>query len=66
MCSCGYAGCAMICMFWASKFCQFDALVSSLSTLQTPSRHVCEGCILRKMQRASLPKDGSLWVVGKL
>jgi len=39
---------------------QKSKMVSSLPTLQAPSRHVCEGCILGKMQRASFPKDGSV------
>jgi len=42
-------------------------MVSSLPCLQAPSRHVCEDCILGKMQRASFLKDGSVWAaVGKL
>ena len=28
--------------------------------LEAPPKHVCEGCILGKMQRASFPKDGSM------
>jgi len=45
---------------------QKSKMVSSLPTLQVPSRHVCEGCILGKMQRAFFPKDGSVRAVGKL
>jgi len=38
---------------------QKSEMVSSLPTLQqAPSRHVCEGYILGKMQRASFPEDG--------
>ena len=46
---------------------QKSEMVSSLPTLQqAPSRHVCEGYILGKMQRASFPKDGSMRALGKL
>ena len=33
-------------------------MVSSMPKLEAPSKHVCEGCVLRKMQRSSFPKDG--------
>ena len=39
---------------------QKSEMVSSLPKLEAPSKHVCEGCILGKMQRSSFPKDGSL------
>ena len=35
-------------------------MVSLLPRLEAPPKHVCEGCILGKMQRASFPKDGSV------
>ena len=37
---------------------QKSEMVSSLPKLEAPVKHVCEGCILGKMQRASFPKDG--------
>jgi len=45
---------------------QKSEMVSSLPTLQVPSRHVCEGCILGKIQHASFPKDGFMQAVSKL
>ena len=39
---------------------QKSEMVSSLPKLEAPVKHVCEGCILDKMQRASYPKDGSV------
>ena len=52
---------------FASLLClqKFD-MVSSLPPLQAPLKHVCEGCILGKMQRSSFPKDGSVRAVCKL
>ena len=41
-------------------------MVSSLPKLEAPVKHVCEGCILGKMQRASFPKDGSVRAERKL
>ena len=41
-------------------------MVSSLPILKAPKKHVCEGCILQKIQRASFPKDGSVRVERKL
>ena len=41
-------------------------MVSSLFILKAPEKHVCEGCILGKMQRASFPKDGSVRAERKL
>ena len=38
---------------------QKSEIVSLLPRLESPSKHVCEGYILGKMQRASFPKDGS-------
>ena len=35
-------------------------MVSSLPKLEAPVKHVCEGCILGKMQHDSFPKDGSV------
>ena len=35
-------------------------MVSSLPKLEAPVKHVCEGCILGKMQHASFPKDESI------
>ena len=34
--------------------------VNALLDLETPSKHVCEGCILG---RQVLKKDGAVWVV---
>ena len=45
---------------------QKSDMVSSLPPLQAPLKHVCEGCILGKMQRSSFPKDGSVRAVRKL
>ena len=41
-------------------------IVSSLPKLETPSKHVCEGCILGKMQCSSFPKDGQVRADRKL
>ncbi|KAH7297149.1 hypothetical protein KP509_26G056000 [Ceratopteris richardii] len=41
-------------------------MVSSLPKLEAPGKHVCEGCILGKMQRSSFPKDGSVRATQKL
>ena len=41
-------------------------MVSSLPKLEAPVKHVCEGCILGKMQCASFPKDGSIRAECKL
>ena len=41
-------------------------MVASFPLLEAPSKHVCEGCILGKMQRSSFPKDGSVWATRKL
>ncbi|MCO5550454.1 hypothetical protein L7F22_003941 [Adiantum nelumboides] len=38
---------------------KFD-MVASLPPLEAPIKHVCEGCILGKMQRSKFPKDGSV------
>jgi len=45
---------------------QKSQMVSSLPHLEAPPKHVCEGCILGKMQRASFPKDGSVRAECKL
>ena len=45
---------------------QKSDMVSSLPPLQALLKHVCEGCILGKMQRSSFLKDGSVRVVSKL
>ena len=45
---------------------QKSEMVSSLPKLETPSKHVCEGCILGKMQRSSFPKDGQVRADKKL
>ena len=45
---------------------QKSEMVSSLPKLETPSKHVCEGCILGKMQHSSFPKDGQLRADRKL
>ena len=45
---------------------QKSEMVSSLPKLEAPVKHVCEGCILGKMQRASFPKDGSVRAERKL
>ena len=45
---------------------QKSEMVSLLPRLESPSKHVCEGCILGKMQRASFPKDGSVRAAHKL
>ncbi|RYA37643.1 hypothetical protein DD603_24250, partial [Enterobacter cloacae complex sp. 2DZ2F2B] len=34
-------------------------MVAPLPPLEAPVKHVCEGCILGKMQRSRFPKDGS-------
>ena len=39
---------------------QKSEMVSLLPRLEAPPKHVCEGCNLGKMQRASFPKDGSV------
>ena len=41
-------------------------MVASLPPLEAPLKHVCEGCILGKMQRSSFPKDGSVRATRKL
>ena len=41
-------------------------MVSMLPHIEAPPKHVCEGCILGKMQRASFPKDGFVRVECKL
>ena len=41
-------------------------MVSSLPSCKAPEKHVCEGCILGKMQRASFPIDGSIIAERKL
>ena len=41
-------------------------MVSSLPKLETPRKHVCEGCILGKMQRSSFIKDGLVRATRKL
>ena len=41
-------------------------MVPSLPKLQAPWKHVCEGCILGKMQRSSFPKYGSVRATQKL
>ena len=42
---------------FASLLClQKLEMVSSFPKLETPSKHVCEGCILSKMQHSSFPK----------
>ena len=41
-------------------------MMSSLPKLEAPSKHVCEGYILGKMQRSSFPKDGLVRVACKL
>ncbi|MCO5573108.1 hypothetical protein L7F22_026873 [Adiantum nelumboides] len=33
-------------------------MVASLPSLEAPVKHVCEGCILGKMQHSKFPKDG--------
>ncbi|MCO5603216.1 hypothetical protein L7F22_057363 [Adiantum nelumboides] len=39
---------------------QKSDMVASLLPLEAPIKHVCEGCILGKMQRSKFPKDGSV------
>ena len=34
-------------------------MVQDMSFLEMPPKHVCEGCVLGKMQRFAFPKDGS-------
>ena len=41
-------------------------MVFGLPHLETPVKHVCEGCVLGKMQRLSFPKDGSVGAARKL
>jgi transposase InsO family protein len=45
---------------------QKSEMVSSLPKLEAPRKHVCEGCILGKMQRSSFPKDGTVRATKKL
>ena len=45
---------------------QKSEMVSSMPKLEAPSKHVCEGCILGKMQRSLFPKDGSIRANRKL
>ena len=45
---------------------QKSDMVASLPPLEAPLKHVCEGCILGKMQRSLFPKDGSIWATCKL
>ena len=45
---------------------QKSDMVASLPLLEAPLKHVCEGCILGKMQRSSFPKDGSVQATRKL
>ena len=45
---------------------QKSEMVSSLPKLEAPVKHVCEGCILGKMQCSSFSKDGSVRDVQKL
>ena len=35
-------------------------LVDALLDLETPPKHVCEGCILGKMHRKAFKKDGAV------
>ncbi|KAH7421780.1 hypothetical protein KP509_13G075100 [Ceratopteris richardii] len=52
---------------FASLLCpQKSEMVSSLPKLEAPGKHVCEGCILGKIQRSSFPKDVSVWATQKL
>lgn len=44
--------------FASLLYLQKSVMVSSLPPLESPVKHVCEGCILGKMQQASFPKDG--------
>ncbi|MCO5555332.1 hypothetical protein L7F22_008878 [Adiantum nelumboides] len=39
---------------------QNSDMIASLPPLEAPVKHVCEGCILGKMQRSKFPKDGSV------
>ncbi|MCO5612030.1 hypothetical protein L7F22_066292 [Adiantum nelumboides] len=39
---------------------QKSVMVASLPPLEAPVKHVCEGCILGKMQRSKFPQDGSV------
>ena len=41
-------------------------MVMLLPNLKALEKHVCEGCILEKMQRASFLKDGSVRAMKKL
>jgi len=41
-------------------------MVDALPILETPPRHVCEGCILGKMHRQAFKKDGVVRAVRKL
>ncbi len=45
---------------------QKSDMVASLPPLEAPLKHVCEGCILGKMQRSSFPKDGSVRATRRL
>ncbi|MCO5612323.1 hypothetical protein L7F22_066589 [Adiantum nelumboides] len=38
---------------------QKSYMIASLPPLEAPAKHVCEGCILGKMQHSKFPKDGS-------
>ena len=41
-------------------------MVQDMSFLEMPPKHVCEGCVLGKMQRFAFPKDGSARATQKL
>ncbi|MCO5577358.1 hypothetical protein L7F22_031187 [Adiantum nelumboides] len=41
-------------------------MVHDLSLLEMPPRHVCEGCVLRKMHRFAFSQDGSVRATRKL
>ena len=41
--------------YWLQK----EDMVIGLTTLESLEKHACEGCILRKMHRASFLKDGT-------
>ena len=41
-------------------------MVSEMPHVHTPTRHVCEGCILGKMHRTPIPKDGTVRAVRRL
>ena len=45
---------------------QRSNMVALLPLLEAPSKHVCEGFILGKMEHSSFPRDGYVWATCKI